>query len=135
MKDIRAGLFSFLSAADGIGAVVTAGGIARIYPIKMPQGMDKPSLVYTRVSGQSGHHMQGRDGLVRSRMQIDAWAKTAPAASSLANLVKDALDGYSGDMGSVLVQGVFMDSERESYDDAVEMYGVGRDYFLWHEEL
>lgn len=135
MKDIRAGLFAFLSADAGVAALVTSGGIARIYPLKMPEGVKLTSVVYTRVSGHSEYTMQGPDALARSRMQIDAWATTAPAASALANAVKDAINGYHGTMGSVAVQGVFMADERESYDDAVQMYGVSRDYFMHYEEL
>lgn len=135
MKDIRAGLFAFLSADPVVSALVTANGIARIYPIKMPEGVKLASVVYTRISGQSEYTMQGPDGLARSRMQIDAWAPTAPAASALANVVKDAINGYRGTMGSVVVQGVFMENERESFDDIVQMFGVSRDYFIHHEEL
>lgn len=135
MKDIRAGLFSFLSSDPGVSGVVTANGIARIFPVILPQSVKLASVVYTRVSGRSEYTMQGADGLARSRMQIDAWAPTAPAASDLANKVKDAISGYTGTMGSVFVQGVFMDSERDVYDDKVQMFGVSRDYFIHHEEL
>jgi len=135
MKDIRTGLFAFLSADPGVSALVTADGTVRIFPIKLPQGEKRASVVYTRISGQSEYTMQGADALARSRMQIDAWAPTAPAASDLANKVKDAINGYRGAMGSVNVQGVFMDNERESYDDVVQLFGVSRDYFLHHEEL
>lgn len=135
MKDIRTGLFAFLSADPGVSALVTADGTVRIFPIKLPQGVKQASVVYTRISGQSEYTMQGADALARSRMQIGAWAPTAPEASTLANKVKDAINGYKGLMGDVTVQGVFMDSERESYDDVVQMFGISRDYFIRHLEL
>ena len=53
--------------------------------------------------------------------------------------IKDALDGFSGAMGSganaVVVQGAFVADEREDYDDIVQMYRSGRDYFIHHGEL
>lgn len=135
MKDIRPALREFLLGDSNIVALV----VARIYPIKMPQGTNVASIVYSRISGQSDYKMEGPTGLSRPRIQIDAWAPTADAAVTLANRVKDRIDGYSGVMGSgatsVTVQGVFMADERESYDDVVQMFGVSRDYFMHYEEL
>jgi hypothetical protein len=139
MKDIRPGLFAFLAADSVVGALVTAGGITRIYPLRLPQGVRLASLVYTRVSGQGDYAMAGVTGYARPRYQIDAWAPTADAAVALANAVRDALDGFKGPIGSganaIDVQGVFCADQREQYDDAVQMYGVSRDYFIHHGDL
>lgn len=135
MRDIRPALRSFLLAAPGIAALVSA----RVYPIVMPQGTKLTSVVYTKISGQSGYVETGPDGLARTRIQIDAWAVKADDAVTLAGLVKDAIDGYRGVMGSgateVNVGGVFFDNERESYDDIVMMFGASRDFFFWYNEL
>ncbi|MCR6734447.1 MAG: DUF3168 domain-containing protein [Afipia sp.] len=139
MKDIRPALRAFLLGDAGIVALVTTGGISRVYPIKLPQGTKTASIVYTRISGSSIYHMQGQSGLSMPRYQIDAWAPTGDAATALANLIKDRLSGYRGVMGSggaaVTVQGVFMLDEREDYDDAVSMSRMSRDYAIDHEEI
>lgn len=114
--------------------IASAVGSSRIYPVLLPQGQRNASLVYTRASGIGDHTMTGASGLARPRFQIDAWAATADAAQSLADLVKARIDGYSGIMGSVEVQGVFCDMEREGYDDDVQLFFVGRDYFIWFAE-
>lgn len=139
MKDIRPGLFAFLAADSVIGALVTSGGISRIYPVRLPQGVLLTSIVYTRISGQGDYTMSGASGYTRPRYQIDAWAKTTDAAVALANAIKDALDGFSGAIGTganaIEVQGVFCADQREDYDDTVQMYRVSRDYFIHHGEL
>lgn len=139
MRDIRSGLFAFLQADAAINALVTANGISRIFPIVLPQGTKLASIVYTRISGAGDYKMEGVTGYSRPRYQIAAWAPTADAAVALANMVKDAIDGYSGPMGSganaIFVQGVFCADQRELYDDIVQMYGVQRDYFIPHGEL
>lgn len=144
MKDIRQGLFTFFMADAAINAAVEGNvtrqnGGSRIFPIVLGQGVKKASIVYTRISGQGDYKMEGPTGYTRPRYQIAAWAPTADAAVSLANFIKDALDGFAGAMGSgansVLVQGVFCADQRETYDDVVQMYGVSRDYFIHHEEL
>lgn len=134
MKDIRPALREFLLGDSNISALV----VARVYPIVLPQGVKQASVVYSRISGGGDYDMQSSTGYVRPRIQIAAWAPKADDAVTLANRVKDRIDGYSGVMGTglaaVTVQGVFMADEREMYDDSVQMYGVMRDYFIHHEE-
>ncbi|MFZ5736312.1 MAG: tail completion protein gp17 [Pseudomonadota bacterium] len=135
MKDIRPALRAFMLGDAAIASRV----LTRIYPLKLPQGVTGDSIVYTRVSAISGHSMAGRDGLARVRMQIDAWATTGDAAASLANLIKDRIDGYKGTMGAgdaaVMVGGVFFDGERDDHDDAAKLYRTSRDYRIWHDEI
>lgn len=135
MKDIRPALRAFLLADAGIAALVAT----RVFPIKLPQGTKAASIVYTRISGAGIYHMQGDSGLSMPRYQIDAWAPTGDAATTLANLIKDRLSGYRGVMGTgpsaIAVQGVFMADEREDYDDTVQLSRMSRDYFIDHEEL
>lgn len=138
MKDIRPGLFAFLAADASIAAAVTEGSISRIFPVVLPQGESRASIVYTRVSGQGDYHMQGASGYSRPRYQVDAWAPAAPAAAALARAIHGALDGFKGVWGTgadaVDVQGVFCTDEREQYNEAEKMYGVSRDYFIHHGE-
>ena len=134
MRDIRTALRTHLLSDAQIAAAV----VARVYPVVLPQGQKLASIVYTRISGLTDYKMEGPSGYARSRMQIGCWAPTLDAASSLANLVKDALSGFAGPMGTttpaVVVQGIFCEDEREQWDDIAEMYGVSRDYFIHHEE-
>lgn len=135
MKDIRKALRSFLLADAAIVAVV----VDRVYALRIPQGVNASSIVVTRVSGPGDYHMDGPSGLISARIQIDAWAATADAATTLANLVKDRIDGYRGTMGTggniVTVHGVFVADLREDYDGDAELYRSGRDYFVHHLEI
>lgn len=136
MKDIRPALREFLVGDATISGLV---GASRVYPIKIPQGVNQASVVYTRISGQADYKMEGPTGLNRLRIQMAAWAPTADAAVSLANAIKDRIDGFSGVMGTggnaVTVQGVFQADEREMYDDTAKLHGVMRDFFVHYEEL
>src|ERR1044072_9333300 len=96
MKDIRPALRSFLLGSAPIAAMVAA----RVYPIKLPQGTTGASIVYTRVSGQGDYHLHALSRFASHRFQIDAWSPTADGATSLADLIRDRIDGYRGDMGS-----------------------------------
>ena len=60
------------------------------------------------------------------------------SATVLANLVKEQIGGYSGQivLGSdyVNVQLIEVINGRDDYDDATSMYRVSKDYFVWYEE-
>jgi hypothetical protein len=135
VKDIRKALRSFLLADAAIVAVI----VDRVYALRIPQGIKSSSIVVTRISGPGDYHLQGPSGLMSARIQVDAWATTADAATTLANLVKDRLDGYRGTVGTggniITVHGVFVADLREDYDDDAELYRSGRDYFVHHLEL
>lgn len=138
MKDIRPALRAFLLGDTAIAAAVGGADGARVYPVKLPQGTKAASIVYSRISARPDHTMAGPSGLARPRLQIDVWAPTANAATSLADLVKARLDGFAGLMGSgddtVAVQGVFFADEREDFDDNAVLHRASKDYFFNFEE-
>lgn len=140
IKDIRPALRTFLLADAGIAAATLIAGSSpakwNVYPVKMPQGVSATSIVYNRISGLGDLHNEGPSGLTRPRIQIDCWATSHDAAVVLANLVKERLDGYKGMMGSVDVQGVIFESERDVENATITpaLFGLSRDYFFWYEE-
>lgn len=139
LADLRVGLRAYLLADAAISTLV---GGTRIYPLRLPQGVIEPSVVYQRISGLGDHHMAGASGLARPRMQVSCWAQSADVATQLANLVKARIDGFRGSMlwgdnspaEAIVVQGIFFDSERDLYDEALKLYALSRDYLIWYEE-
>lgn len=137
--DIRTALRNFLLADSGIAAIV----VDRIRPVRMPQGVKDATIVYLRISGTGDHIMSGPTRIARPRFQIDCWAQTPAIANSLADLVKERLDGYQGAWTygsnspptSIDILGVFFENERDGYDSDNEMFSVSRDYFIWHREM
>jgi len=124
--DIRPSLRTYLLDSAPIAAVVGA----RVYPSRIPQGVTGTSIVYTRISGGGDYHLQGLSGFARHRYQIDAWAKTINEAASLADFIRDRIDGFRGSMGAVTVHGIFFLDQREDYDEEANLHRVGRDYFI-----
>lgn len=131
VADLLPELRAFLLAD---AATFTAVGGARIFPVVMPQGERRPSLVVTRISDTADYHMQGPSGLTAPRYQLDAYAETQDDAASLANLVKDRIDGFRGMMGAVAVRGVFIEAGFDTYEDGSKLYRVSRDFRIWFAE-
>jgi hypothetical protein len=148
LQDVRVGLKAYLLDDATIAASVDSGASAspryRVFTLKLPQGETRPSIVYSRISGQGDHHMEGASGLNRTRMQIDCWAPTADAADLLARQVKERIDGFGpgsmlwGDDSpeeAIVVQGIFYESEREDWDEGPPArYRSSKDYLIWFEE-
>jgi hypothetical protein len=137
VADIRAAVRAFLLADEGIAAAVGE----RIFPLLLPQGERRASIVYTVISELSDPTMTGPSGLSRVRMQVDCWAPSADAADALGRAVEARLDGYQGPMTgegspaeSVAVQGAFLDDERDDYDGEADLYRASRDFIVWFEE-
>lgn len=136
MIDVRPGLRAYLLADPAIAAIV----VDRCYPVILPQGEDRASIVYTRISAQGDYHMRGPSGLARPRIQIDSWAASVGEVSALSLAVKLRLEGFRGVMpwnggsSSANVQGLFFESEFDDYDAASHHHRVSQDYFVWFEE-
>ena len=135
LVDVRLGLRSLMLSDPSISTAV--GGV-RIYPVVLPQGITADSIVYNRITEFESLTMERPSGLVSARYQIDAWSKSVDSATVLANLVKEVVGGYRGQiaLGSdhVNVQLIEVINGRDDFDGVTFMYRVSKDYFVWYEE-
>lgn len=117
-----------------IVGVVGIGG--RMYPETLPQMPTLPAITYQVVSEWRRPTMHGTDGLPRTRVQVDCWARTSLEARAIADAVREAVDGFSGLMGSpgTEIGGLFAANTFSSYDPEAKMYRVSRDYVVWAHE-
>lgn len=129
MNDIRPALRTFLLADPTISGLV--GGV-RIHHLRLPQDQVAPSIVFLKVSETGDYHLASDSGLAQLRMQIDAWAQSADAATQLANAVYDRLTGERGAMDSIDVRGIFLLNGRDDYDDVTRLFRISRDYNIFY---
>lgn len=106
----------------------------RIFPAILPQNEKRQSITYAEISAQGDHHMEGPSGLAMNRVQFNAWADNPDDAYDLGLKVKAALDGYSGTIAGVVVQGIFFDSARDLYDDDAKLFYRAMDFIIWFAE-
>lgn len=126
---IEKAIRSILIADTAVKAITT-----RCYPAKIPQDPTYPLILFFKVTGMRDHHLQGPSGLAHPRFQVEAWATTYDAAKALANAIREALDGYAGTQGAVVIGSILMESERDTYEDAVSCHRIIMDFFAWHSE-
>lgn len=135
LVDVRPALVKLLSLNSSVTDIVDT----RIFPVVLPQGETRDSIVYTRITELEGMTFQQPSGLVSARIQFDSWSKSTNRANTLANLVKETFGGFEGrvDVDSsnyVNIQLIELVNGRDDYDPAVQMYRMSRDYFVWYED-
>lgn len=106
------GLVTYLESKTALTDLVGT----RMHPQIAPQGLTEPFLVFSRISGASGHHMTGADGLQQARYQFDAYG-TYPQVKSVEGALRQSLDGYRGAMGSEYVQTCHVLDSRDLYEE------------------
>lgn len=126
-------LVALLMADAGVGAALGT----RIWWARAPQGQpERPYCVLRLVSGPPDYHMGGPSGLVRSRIQFDAYGETYEQAKTASRALAAAISGYRGQAGAKTFQGAFIDGGRDlpDEDDAGEhLFAVSFDIILWHD--
>jgi len=89
----------FRALLAGNTALIALVG-ARIYPSTYAQGATNPCIRYRKITGSTGLHMQGSDGLSEDLMQVDVRATTKASATAVRDAVKALLHGFAGLQGS-----------------------------------
>jgi len=135
LVDVRFGLAELLTSNASINAIVNG----RVFPVLMPQGETRDSVTYTRITELESYKMDGPSGLIAARFQFDAWAQSIDNAQVLADLVKECLGGFAGQIqfappDYVNVQAIFLIDGRDDYDGVAQMHRMSRDYSVWYED-
>ena len=129
-------LQTYLEAQSGVTNIVST----RIYPHHLPpNNTTYPVLTHQMISNNHDHNLDGAAGNTVARVQIDCWGLKLSDVETLAEAVRNVLQGYSGAMGTVDVGFVQLLNEldlSESPKDASSVYLYRRmqEYSIKHAE-
>ena len=136
MSTIVQSLRTFLLANAAIASALGD----RIGPAPMNEGAALPYATITRVSTVRAYNHDGQDRLVKTRVQIDAWATTVIAAEAIAELIRMRISGYAGEIATdVRASAIFSEGDTTILEpspdqDERRCYGVSQDYVIQHHE-
>ena len=108
MTDLRARLVADATLAGIVGT--------RVRMNRSEQSDALPRVVIHQISGDHKHHMTAATGKATGRVQIDCHASSPVEAESIAEAVRQSLDGFRGQVNSgTFVSMCHLDSERADY--------------------
>ena len=140
---IESALYELLSNDTAVAAIVGT----RIYPLVAPQrkpatfpATAKTYITYQRISGVRNMPLNGVNGFVVARYQVNAFAYNFEVADLLGESIGLKLHGYHGDAGGHRIQRIWLDGDSQSYEyetDATEtaIFQVIQDYRIAYAEL
>lgn len=140
MKDIRPALHALLASSPTVASLV--GSPRRIFPVLLPQGERRASVVYNRITGIFQHQMSGSADLLQNIVQFDSVSELPDDADLLARAVHDVLNGARGEVfygsaspqESVVIRGIFGTNVRDLYDSVTKLHRMARDFSVWYKE-
>jgi hypothetical protein len=117
MADIGTTVRTFIAGKSGVAALVAA----RIYPDVLPQGYRTSqggALVYSVISTQHDHLINGLAGVARSRIEFTTYAATRAGANAIAEAIRTCgLVGHTGAMGTMQILSVMIDGGNQTLDE------------------
>lgn len=133
---IETAFYSYLSNRAAITALVGT----RIYPLLAPDTPTYPHITYTVFGEGHDHDMDGATGLTDLTMQVDVWAKTITSRRNVAEALRNALDGFTGNMGTenLNIRNCTLEDRSHFFDKDDEgggtFYRTSMDFSIWHVE-
>jgi hypothetical protein len=96
----------------------------RVYPQIAPDNVERPYIVYQRVTQNVENVLSGRTGLTNTRLQVDVYASTYAQAQQIATVVAGLMEGWALPNVQILAQDI--------YESDVKLHRVMADYSIWH---
>ncbi len=128
---LEAELRTYTLAGPAVAALVGT----RMYARKLPQNPTLPAISFQRIDTRRLHDMAGPDGLPKPRMQVTCWGTTPAAASDLAAVVRQRLDGYRGAWGAIDIGACQCVGEKDLDDPETGRVAVAQDYMIQFTEV
>jgi len=111
----------------------------RFTPALALDGKAMPCAIYQRISGRHVESLKGSSGLCFARYQITTLATTYKQAAELGELVRLCLEGYSGIVTDLNINGITWEGDGDLLDaspdlDAARIYGFLNDFMIAYNE-
>jgi len=119
-------LYDLLRQDAGVSATVAD----RIYPVRLPDEVILPAIVYLKASCIRYASHGGPSKLASSRFQLDCYSADYLEAKQLALAAVTALHGKKG--GDI--QAAFNENETDGFSTDSGIYRVTADVLIWHRE-
>lgn len=131
LKAVRSHILGTTSVSDLVGT--------RVYWQRLEQNATLPAVVLKELSNEAAEHLLGTSGLSTTRVQIDCYATSYPAAFALREAIRQRLHAYRGTSQSVVIRSVAQGSRQSLFLEPRDGDDVGKhvatiDFLVTHSE-
>lgn len=131
LKAVRSRMLGATSVSDLVST--------RVYWQHLPQDATLPAVVLKEISNEAVEHLKGTSGVSTTRVQIDCYATSYPAAFALREAIRQRLHAWRGTSQSVNVLSSLQGSRFSIYLEPRDGSDVGRhvaiiDFLMTHSE-
>lgn len=136
MAILETGLYAYITGSTVITGLVSD----RVYPNSIPAGKTYPCVTFNRIGTEQPHHLTAAATIQQATIQFDCWGQGKggySSAATIAEAIRDRMDGYRGSMGSVTVKTCHLQDQRDDYEaptdgDTIGYHRVSMDFLLWY---
>lgn len=116
---IEEGFFTFLSKNAAVQAQIGQ----RLYPVRMPQGVQLPAATYRRAQTQT-EILLDEEGLDAATIEIIVWDNDYLTAKNAARVIRGQLQLVTATLGGITIHNLTWEDESDEYD-AEALGGTG----------
>lgn len=124
------GFFQYLRTVSQVTALVGQ----KIYPLRAPQNIDRPFVVWLRTAVERQQLYCGVSELVKGTYQFSCYGVNYAGAMALHSAVWTAMQDYRGQMGDVLVRHAHCTTDFAREDEDPALYAVLQLWDVWYLE-
>lgn len=126
---MKGALRTLLLSKSAITNLLGAATYVCSWPV--PEGWTAPYIVLQLIVEVPEYHGANEARLTVATLQVDCYATTSLAAGAVAEQVRMVVGGYSGTIGTVKVQNMTVQAQREMYEGGTE----GSQEALWRRSI
>jgi hypothetical protein len=108
-----------------------SGVSSRVYPLRIPQAIDLKTtnaISYYIISTKPEDTKDSRSLIDTVMVQVSIFSNVYNTANALAQLIREAMDGLSGEIAGTTVDSIRFTNEIDQYEDDVEVYHKIQEY-------
>lgn len=106
----------------------------RMYPGRLPQEPTYPALTYRKISARGTIDHSGPSDFQTDRFQFNCHGSYSEA-TTLVRSLRQALEGFNGDMNGVTVWGIFYQNEVDLFGQITGIDFIAVDFKVVYKEV
>jgi len=106
----------------------------RIYPVKAPQDVELPYLIFFKVATSRDHSHSGSSHLASAWVQFSSFAQTYEEGKQIVGEIKTLLDSFRGTITNISINGCFLQEEVDFLEEDTGLYHIACDYRIVYNE-